>query len=536
QQQLTRLEVALPDGIELFTSSARTIGISPDGRKLAFIGIRGGLRQVYVRPLDQQDATPVRGTDGVAGTFCSPDSQSIGLMTAAGALRVVSLVDGLTSTIAEDANFIYGGGWLPGNRIIFGRSTGGLWQVSPTGGAPIQVTKLDAAKRETIHSSPVATADGKAMLFSVFAGDQWHVESLVFETGERSVVVERASLALVAARGRLFFYRDGSVLSAPFDAARRRVSGDAIRVLDSLQSGEGGNPLFDMSASGARVYPSTSAVSRLMWVSRSGVEQPLNDVPRSYATPRMSPDGTRVLVQAGGLWIQDLARAAFTRIVSKDDQTTAFPIWTPDSRRVVVRGARGLTIHDADGSGRTEVLAGTSVFDYPASVAADNDTMVMLRASQETSFDIYKLSLRNPTALQPILKTPAYEGGARLSPDGKWLAYVSNESGQYEVYVRPFGGADRRWQVSTEGGTQTVWNPNGRELFYRSGNRMMAVDIMASGDALQLSPPHLLFEQRYAFSAGITIANYDVSRDGQRFVMVKNEAGAGRLNVVLNAF
>jgi serine/threonine-protein kinase len=270
-------------------------------------------------------------------------------------------------------------------------------------------------------------------------------------------------------------------------------------------------------------------------VSRGGVEQPMNDLPRSYATPRLSPDGTRVLVQASGLWIQDLARATFTKVVARDEQTTAFPIWTPDSRRIVVRGARGLTFYDADGSGRSDVVPGTSIFDYPGAIAPDNDTFVMLRASQETSFDIFALSLRDPRALRPILNTPAYEGGARLSPDGKWLSYVSNESGQYEVYVRPFSGMDRRWPVSTEGGTQAVWNPNGRELFYRNGNKMMAVDVTASPD-LKLSAPHVLFDQRYAFSSGITIANYDVSRDGQRFLMVKNEAGASRLNVVLNVF
>jgi hypothetical protein len=134
------------------------------------------------------------------------------------------------------------------------------------------------------------------------------------------------------------------------------------------------------------------------------------------------------------------------------------------------------------------------------------------------------------------VKTPAYEGGARLSPDGKWLAYVSNESGQNEIYVRPFGGPDRRWQVSAQGGTQLVWNPNGREIFFRDGNKMMAVDVSVGAEGLTLSPPHVLFEQRYAFGAGITIANYDVSRDGQRFLMVKDEASAGRLNVVLNAF
>ncbi len=533
-RQVVRLETVLPDGVELFVSSARTIAVSPDGRRIAFIGIRSGGRQIYVRALDQSETAPLRGSDGVTSCFFSPDGKSLGFMNAAGLLKTISLADGLTTTVAEDANFTYGAAWLLDDRLVFGRS-GGLWQVRRSGGAATPLTTPDRAQRETIHAWPIATPDGKVLLFSVFAGDQWRIDALVLATGARSTVVERALLPLVVAGGRLFFYRDGDVLAAPFDMERLRVTDEAVRVVDALQTGESSAPLIDMSASGVMVYPSAAAGSRMVWVSRTGVEQPMNDMPRSYASPRISPDGTRVVVQASGLWVQDLARSTFTRVASKDEQTTAFPIWTADGRRIIVRASGGLTIHDADGSGQSQVIPGTSNFDYPAAVSADNDTFVLLRASQETSFDIYALSLHEPGTLHPILKTSAYEGGARLSPDGRWLSYVSNESGQYEVYVRPFSGPDRRWQVSTEGGTQAVWNPNGRELFYRNGNKMMAVDVTSNSD-LKLSSPHLLFEQRYAFSAGITIANYDVSRDGQKFLMVKNEAGAGRLNVVLNAF
>lgn len=141
--------------------------------------------------------------------------------------------------------------------------------------------------------------------------------------------------------------------------------------------------------------------------------------------------------------------------------------------------------------------------------------------------------LRDPSQIRPILKTAAYEGGARLSPDSRWLLYISNESGQNEIYVRAFPSPERRWQVSTEGGTQGVWNPNGREIFYRSGDKMMAVDFQAASD-VTLSSPRVLFEQPYAYGGGITIANYDVTSDGQRFVLIKDEATAGRLNVVLN--
>jgi len=208
-------------------------------------------------------------------------------------------------------------------------------------------------------------------------------------------------------------------------------------------------------------------------------------------------------------------------------------MWLPDGRRVIYRGPNGLSIQDSEGSGQGQLVMGTSDYDYPAAVGPDGDTLVFMRSTQETSFDILLLSLRNPSQVRPWLKTTAYEGGAQLSPDGKWLTYVSNDSGQNEVYLRLFEGPDRRWTISTEGGTQPLWNPNGREIFYRNGDKMMAVEVATTPD-IKLSTPHALFEQRYAFGAGITIANYDVAADGQRFIMVRDEAGAARLNVVLN--
>lgn len=199
------------------------------------------------------------------------------------------------------------------------------------------------------------------------------------------------------------------------------------------------------------------------------------------------------------------------------------------------RSPNGLKVQDTDGGSEGQVIAGTSEFDYPGSLTADGETLVFLRSSQETAFDVYTLPLRDPAKVRPVLNTSAYEGGARLSPDGRWLTYISNESGRNEVYLRPFPGPERRWQISADGGTQAIWNPNGKEIFYRNGDRMMAVEVSTTPE-VRLSSPRLLFERRYAFGAGVTIANFDVSRDGQRFIMVKDESTAGRLNIVLNWF
>jgi serine/threonine-protein kinase len=175
------------------------------------------------------------------------------------------------------------------------------------------------------------------------------------------------------------------------------------------------------------------------------------------------------------------------------------------------------------------------VADIPTSVSPDGETLAFIRTTAETSGDVYVLSLHGEPKPNAVVQTSAYDGGAQFSPDGHWMTYVSSESGSFQVYIRPFPGPDRKWLISTQGGTHPRWNPNGKELFYRNGNKMMAVDVSTKPD-LVLSQPRLLFELRYSFGSAQSIANFDVSLDGQRFVMVKDESGSGRLNVVLNWF
>jgi serine/threonine-protein kinase len=172
-------------------------------------------------------------------------------------------------------------------------------------------------------------------------------------------------------------------------------------------------------------------------------------------------------------------------------------------------------------------------YSLPTAVSPDGQTLAYIETTAETNGDIYTLALQGDPQPRAIVKTSGYDGGGQFSPDGQWLAYVSNESGQFEVYVRPYPGPDRRVQVSTDGGTHLRWNRNGKELFYRNGNKMMVVDVSASPD-LRLSRPRVLFEQRYAFGSAQTVPNYDVSPDGERFVMVKDDSASGRINVVLN--
>jgi eukaryotic-like serine/threonine-protein kinase len=529
-----RLELNLPPGVEMFTSS-QTVAVSPDGTRIAFIGIRSGARQVYLRSLDQFEAVPLDGTDSATGCFFSPDGRSLGVLNNQGLMRTVSFSDRLVTTVTDGVNFLYGASWGDDDRIVFVRDRA-LWHISRSGGKATQLTKLGGEQGDTLHWQPRYLPGAKTLLFVASSGDRRRIDALTLATGQRRTVIEGGSVPMYATSGHLLFVRNTEMLVAPFDVDRLEVVGPTAQVIDRLPTQLQGIPSIDISASGTVAYAPTTAVSRLVTVTRQGAEQPLNDVARNYATPRLSPDGTRLLVQAGDLWIQDLTRSNFSRLTSHDAVINAFPTWLPDGRRVIYRSASGLRIKDAEGGdGDGQVVAGTGDSDYAADFANDADTLTFVRSTQTTSFDILTLSLRDPTKVQVLLKTSAYEGGPRLSPDKKWLAYVLNEGAQNDVYLRPYPAMDRRWAVSTQGGTQPVWNPTGKEIFYRSGDKMMAVDVdVTTSPEVKLSTPRVLFEQRYAYGAGITFANYDVTRDGQRFIMVKDEVTGGRLNVVLN--
>jgi Tol biopolymer transport system component len=282
------------------------------------------------------------------------------------------------------------------------------------------------------------------------------------------------------------------------------------------------------------VYAPGAAVRRLVWVSRTGVEEPVVDETRGYLNPRISPDGNRIVVQAGGVWLLDLRRRAFELLPTQSTASNAFPTWLPDGNHVIHRSGVGLRIENTGGVEPGRTLSGTTEFDYPGAVTPDNQTLVLLRNTPATSFDLLVAPFSNPAQAKPFAQTPAYEGGGRLSSDGKWLVYVSNESGRNQVYVRSFPDGDRRLQVSTDGGTQPSLRGDGKEIFYRNGDRMMAVELRTTAAGAELSQPRVLFDRPYSYGAGITIANYDVTSDGQRFLMVKDEDNLGRLRVVLN--
>jgi Tol biopolymer transport system component len=338
-------------------------------------------------------------------------------------------------------------------------------------------------------------------------------------------------------------------MAVPFDLQRLAVTGAAIPAVEGvLQSTFSGAAQYSVSATGSLVYVPggfQSAQSKLVWVSRNGLEQLLAAPAHDYLNPRLSPDGHRVAVTITGqesqTWLYDLSRETLTRLTFEGN-SNLYPTWTPYGKRIAFQstkeGVRNIFWQLADGSGALEQLTTSEYTNTPHSWSPDGQLLAFAEITPTTGYDIWVLRLGDPSAgsgqvrkAQPFLRTPFNESAPRFSPDGRWLAYISDESGRREIYVQPYPGPGGKWQISTEGGTEPVWNPNGRELFYRSGDKMMAVDIVTQ-PSFTAGKPRMLFEGPYTPAPG-SVPYYDVSPDGQRFLMLKPvEQAAGPTRTV----
>ena len=497
-QPVAQFEMNLPPGVEVYQGASQVVAFSPAGTHVAFVGSLNNLKQVYVRDLGQLDAIAVRGSEDALSCFFSPAGDEIGFITDLGVYKA-SLRDLLVTALAPDALNRSGGTWGPDGQVTFARNDG-LWQVPAKGGAPTRITTLAAG--ESLHAWPAVVNDGKTILFtSVPSGgvQRARVEAVAVDTGKRQVLIEPARFPRPVSSGHLVFYRDGGLHAAPFDAGRLALTGPPIEVTTAVEQDSSGAPIAEVSSAGSLVYRRADAASgQLVWVSRQGIEQPVTDIPRAYLRPRLSADNHRIVVGVGSdLWIHDTLRSTFTRLTAQQSETASYPVWTPDGKQIVFRTPTGLRSIETDGSGRSRTIAGTTSGDFPSTVSPDGTTLATARRTAEGLVDIYVLSLAGDPAPRALVTGPAFEGGPQFSPDGRWLAYVSNESGQFQVYLRRYPGPEGRWPVSTGGGTSPLWNHTGNELFYRNGNKMMAVSVATTPD-LKLATPRVIFEGPYS--------------------------------------
>ena len=547
---VSRFVFSLPPGQRFADLTRPSLAVSPDGKQLVYVAGAGGAYQIYARPMDSFDAKAILGTEAGTEPFFSPDSQWIGYF-ARGKLRKVPITGGASVTLC-DAPDPRGGTWASDGTIVFAPSTSGaLFVISAEGGSPRPLTTLDWGKGEGTHRWPEFLPGGKAVFFNA---TMYNAQSAtaplslyVSKTGERRDLIQTGMNARYAPSGHLLFSQGGTLMAAPFDPERLQITGAAVPIVEGvLQASSTGATQYSFSDNGDLVYipGSSQAVerSRLVWVDRKGTEQPIAAPERSFVRPRVSPDGHRLAVtiadSGNQIWTYDIVRETLTRLTFNGNNSLD-PVWTMDGKRIAFEsGSPGnLFWQPADGSGKAERLATSEHGQIPVSWSPDGQVLAFVDLSPDTGRDIWTLRLSDRKQ-QAFLQTPFGEGAPVFSPDGHWLVYGSDESGRQEIYVQPYPGPGGKWQISTEGGTEPVWNPNGREVFYRQGNKMMAVDV-ATRQAFSAGKPSVLFERQYAPSGTLSSRNYDVSPDGRRFLMVKTleqEQPIAQINIVLNWF
>ena len=545
-QPVSRLAVELPISDELALAQlSRVVAISPDGSRIAFVATHEGKQQIYLRAMNSLESKAVPGTERAVSPFFSPDGKWLGF-SAGGKLTKV-MADGGAPLVLCDAPNVTGVTWGDNDTIVFARQFGnfGLSKVSAAGGKPEAITTRDPTKEEESHRWPELLPGGKAVLFTQWSRNLDDAQIVVqrLDGREPRVLVRGGSDAHYLPTGHLVYARAGILLAVPFDLSRLEVTGNPIPVAEGVSLSTEGVAQFSISSTGSLAYVPgglQGAGRKLVWLDRNGVEQPLAAPPRAYQSPRLSPDGQRIAVVIQGanddIWVYDIPRQTFTRLTFAGRNLS--PLWTPDGKRIIFRaspvGGERLNLFWklADGSSEAERLTVSDYSQTPDSLSPDGQVLVFTQLDPTTNYGLWLLPLTGDRKPRPFLQTPRNEGVSELSSDGHWLAYTSDESGQYEIYLRPFPTGGAKWQISTEGGIRPHWARTG-ELVYPNGDKMMAVSI-ATQPILSVGTPRLLFERN---NEGVF--NYDVTRDGQRFLMLKSseqEQKATQIVVVLNWF
>jgi Tol biopolymer transport system component len=536
-REMLSVDLSFPPEIEPVPTVEAGFNISPDGRQVVITGVREGSRRLHVRHLSREASLEIGDSMGVTGSAFSPDSRSIAFLGSSGILSRVSLADQQRVPLARGADLAGGIAWGdPG--VVFSRN-GALWLVPADGGPERQITTLDAARREIAHANPVSLPGGRFVVFSSLtpeAGSE-RIDAVSVNGGERRVVLERAGTPLWSPTGHLLFARDGALMATPFDLDTLKTVGVAATIIPAGAVGRtsAGGLGVRLSQRGDLLYlPSNYQTKRVEVVARDGSSRRLAFPPARYLNPRMSPDGRRLMVEVGGLRLDalDVERGTVSRLTPEAPGIN-FTMWNKDGRHVIYRRGNAPYWTAADGSGQQGSVPSGISNDYPSGAGPGPDSFFSTRIGPDAAGDIVLLSRNKPDAPTVVVKTPAYEGGAQLSPDGRWLVYVSSESGQTEIRVGHYPAMDRKWQVSAGFGVQPRWRADGREIFFRDGQHMIAVPFDATGGDPRIGKPAALFRDEYDLGQGITIANYDVTRDGS-FVLLRRDAGGKGLRLVLN--
>jgi serine/threonine protein kinase/Tol biopolymer transport system component len=540
---VTRFTAQIASAAPLITGSPYVdLTMAPDGSAIAYsVAPAGQQAQLMLRRMDRADATVIRGAGSAVAPFFSADGRWIGFV-GDGELRKVPVTGGPPLLICGVPTQLFGAAWGASDVIVFSNprpgGINGLQRVSAAGGEPTILTRPDAAKGEVWHILPEFLPNGRVVLFTVEFTRQSNtmIDAVDLATGQRKTLIRGGTQARFVEPGFLVYQSGGSLMGVRFDPEAVAVIGEPLPILDGVLTknasratefavSRNGSLAYVGAANGAITYPDRT----LTWVTRDGKEQPIEAPAHPYVYARLSPDQTRIAVdvrdQNQDIWIWDFSRRTLTRLTTTPVLETS-PVWTPDGTKIVLGSQRpgpsNLFMQSADGTGDLKQLASASINQVPTSISPDG-RQVLFWQNGVMGLDLMLLHLETGRT-ETLLATRFDESNGVISPDGRWLAYQSNESGDIQVFVRPFPSVSSgRVQISTSGGFRPLWAHSGRELFYfNAAGELMATHVDTTGAFKAAASVKVLDAKYFAGTSGAGARTYDVSRDDQRFLMIKD--------------
>jgi eukaryotic-like serine/threonine-protein kinase len=534
---VTRALLSLTPPLSATTAERPLFAISGDGERLVYVGEVEGRSRLVLREMDGLETRVLPGTEDATGPFFSPDGSSVGFVVG-GELKKVSLAGGAPISLGTLPPVSRGASWGPdGNIVLSPANTHGLVRGSASTGEQRRLAWPDYDHGELAYFWPEVLPGGKAVLFVVNRGgdgfETASIAALRLDTGEKKVLLTGGTSPHYSPTGHLVYARGGAVLAAPFDPEKLEVTGPAVPLLSGVRTEGTGAAQMAFSGNGTLVYlhgrSPNRALYRLVRVDRSGRSLPLVSEVDDYYGPRFSPDGKRLAFAKGevnqDVWVADLERGTVTRLTPEDSEEFD-PVWSSDGKQIAYASDRRsleprVFGRPSDGSGEEKVLGKRETALIPQSWSSDGKTLVLSEVLPATGWNIWTLEPERGDGPRPFLVTPDTEAQPDLSPDGRWITYTSDESGRLEVYARPFPGPGGKLQISADGGTEPVWSRDGRELFYRNGDRMMSVTVRL-GQELHAGRPAVLFTAAgFLALPFVEFRQYDAAPDGKSFVMIQ---------------
>ncbi len=547
-----RLSVELGADASLYSGPGSAVALSPDGMTLAFTAQpgKGGPTQLFLRRLDRAQATPIAGTDDVRDPFFSPDGQWVAFF-ANNKLKKVSVTGGGAVTLC-DAPSSRGGDWgEDGNIVLAATNRAGLSRVPAAGGTPTELTKLDQGAGENTHRWPHVLPGAKAVIFTAHTiGNNFQDANVIvqsLETGQRRVLQHGGMYARYLPapsgghEGHLLYMHDNTLFAAPFDAERLEVTGTPVPAVEGVAVDTGtGSAEFALTRGGMLLFvPGANTASRVFMLSidKEGKTEPLRKLPGEFENIRVSPDGRRLAVnQSAGrtsdIWVYEMQRDTMSRVTFAAGSSWE-PVWSPDGQRIAfssdrdARTTANIYWQRADGTGEAQRLTESNLSQRPDSWHSSGKFLAFTERNPQTKLDIMILPMEGnekegwkPGKPYPFVNSLSTEWSAAFSPDGRWIAYASDETGQSEVYVRPFPGPGGKWQVSTDWGAFPVWSRNGKELLYQvQDGKVMVLGYMVSAGVFRPEKPQPWSPVPVPLRGPVRV--YDLSPDGKHIAALK---------------